>query len=129
MPLFQTHHVRAVFSGHEHLFEHWVEHYTDAGGAHRMDLIVSGGGGAPIYPYTGEPDLRDYLKANQANKVQLEHLVKPGNQDSPTPYHFVLVRVDGNKLDMQVIAVDWGRGFAPYRSNKFELEDDQETNN
>jgi len=129
MPLFQTHHVRAVFSGHEHLFEHWVEHYTDASGAHRMDLIVSGGGGAPVYPYTGEPDLRDYLKANEASKVQLEHLVKPGTQDSPTPYHFVLVRVDGNKLDMQVIGVDWGRGFAPYRSNKFELEDDQEKKN
>jgi hypothetical protein len=51
MPLFHTHHVRAVFSGHEHLFEHWVEHYTDASGTHRLDLIVSGGGGAPIYTY------------------------------------------------------------------------------
>ena len=55
MPLFNTHRVRVVFSGHEHLFEHWVEHYTDASGSHRMDLIVSGGGGAPIYNYTGEP--------------------------------------------------------------------------
>lgn len=123
MPLFNANHVKVVFSGHEHLFEHWVEHYTDAGGTHRMDLVVSGGGGAPIYPYSGEPDLRDYLKANEASKVQLEHLVKPGNQDSPTPYHYVVVRVDGEKLEMEVIAVDWGRGFAPYRSNKAELED------
>ena len=123
MPLFQTHHVRAVFSGHEHLFEHWVEHYTDATGTHRMDLVVSGGGGAPIYSYSGEPDLRDYLKANEASKVQLEHLVKPGNQDSPTPYHFVVVHVDGEKLDLDVIGVDWGRGFAPYRSNQVGLED------
>ncbi len=123
MPLFQTHHVRAVFSGHEHLFEHWVEHYSDASGTHRMDLVVSGGGGAPLYPYSGEPDLRDYLKANEANKVTLEHLVKPGGEDSPSPYHFVLVRVDGEKLDLQVIAVDWGRNFAPYRSNKAELQD------
>jgi hypothetical protein len=123
MPLFQAHHVRAVFSGHEHLFEHWVEHYTDTAGTHRMDLVVSGGGGAPIYPYTGEPDLHDYVKANEANKVQLEHLVKPGNQDSPTPYHFVLVRVDGETLDIEVIGVDWGRNFAPYRSNKAELQD------
>jgi hypothetical protein len=46
MPLFNGQHVRVVFSGHEHLFEHWVEHYTDASGSHRMDLIVSGGGGA-----------------------------------------------------------------------------------
>ena len=123
MPLFHQNHVKVVFSGHEHLFEHWVEHYTDQTGGHRMDLVVSGGGGAPLYPYTGEPDLRDYQKANEANKATLDHLVKPGNQDSPTPYHFVLVRVDGDKLNLQVIAVDWGRGFAPYRSNSQELQD------
>jgi hypothetical protein len=88
-----------------------------------MDLVVSGGGGAPIYPYMGEPDLRDFLKANEASKVTLDHIVKPGNADSPTPYHYVLVKVDSDKLDMQVIAVDWGRGFAPYRSNSIPLED------
>lgn len=41
MPLFNAYHVRAVFSGHEHLFEHWVERYTDASGPHRMDLVDS----------------------------------------------------------------------------------------
>ena len=91
-----------------------------------MDLVVSGGGGAPIYPYTGEPDLRDYLKANEGSKVTLQHLVKPGNRDSPTPYHYVLVRVDGNKISLEVIAVDWGRGFAPYRSSKTERQDAQD---
>jgi 3',5'-cyclic AMP phosphodiesterase CpdA len=123
MPLFSAYHVRAVFSGHEHLFEHWVEHYTDATGSHRMDLVVSGGGGAPIYAYSGEPDLREYLKANDATKVKLQHLVKPGVERGSNPYHFVIVRVDGEKLDMEVIAVDWGGGFQPYRSNKVELQD------
>jgi 3',5'-cyclic AMP phosphodiesterase CpdA len=123
MPLFRAHHGRAVFSGHEHLFEHWVERYTDSSGAHRMDLVVSGGGGAPLYAYSGEPDLREYLKANEAGKVRLEHLVKPGNQASVTPYHFVIVRVDGDKLEIQVIGVDWGRGFSPYGSDKTELQD------
>ena len=123
MPLFNGHHVRIVFSGHEHLFEHWVEHYTDASGQHRMDLVVSGGGGALIYPYMGEPDLREYLKANDANKVTLQHLVKPGVERGSNPYHFVIVRVDGEKLDMEVIAVDWGTGFQPYRSNKVALQD------
>lgn len=123
MPLFNANHVTIVFSGHEHLFEHWIEHYTDATGAHRMDLVVSGGGGAPIYFYTGEPDLRDFLKTNEASKVTLEHLVRPGNEDSPTPYHYVLVKVDGEKISLEVIAVDWGRGFAPYRSNKADLHD------
>jgi hypothetical protein len=123
MPLFNANHVRIVFSGHEHLFEHWVERYTDTIGAHRMDLVVSGGGGAPIYAYTGEPDLRDYLKANEASKVALDHLVKPGVDRGLNPYHYVIVRVDGDRLDMEVVSVDWGTGFAPYRSNKVELQE------
>ena len=124
MPLFQAHHVRAVFSGHEHLFEHWVEHYSDASGRHRMDLIVSGGGGAPIYTFTGEPNLEEYLKANEASKVELQHLVKPSVDAGLNPYHYLLVRVDGENLDMQVISVDWGKGFEPYRSNKVALQDE-----
>jgi hypothetical protein len=124
MPLFRAHHVRAVFSGHEHLFEHWVEHYTDASGRHRMDLVVSGGGGAPIYTYTGEPKLEEYLKANEASKVELQHLVKPSVDAGLNPYHYLLVRVDGENLDMQVISVDWGKGFEPYRSNKVTLKDE-----
>jgi hypothetical protein len=123
MPLFHLNHVRALFSGHEHLFEHWVEHYTDANGRHRMDLIVSGGGGAPIYTYTGEPKLEEYLKANEASKVELKHLVKPSVDPGLNPYHYLLVRVDGENLDMQVISVDWGKGFEPYRSNRVALKD------
>ena len=123
MPLFRAHHVRAIFSGHEHLFEHWVERYVDASGPHRMDLIVTGGGGAPLYTYQGEPDLREYLKAGEANKVALEHLVKPGIERGGSPYHFVVVRVDGDSLDLEVVGVDWGVGFQPYRSNRVELKD------
>jgi len=26
-------------------------------------------------------------------------------------------------LNMEVVSVDWGTGFAPYRSNKVELQD------
>jgi len=123
MPLFHANHVRALFSGHEHLFEHWVEHYADSSGTHRMDLIVSGGGGAPLYPYMGEPDIDGYLKANESNKVKLEHIVKPGTEEAPSPYHFLIVQVDGDHLGIQVVGVDWGKNFAPYRSNKVELQD------
>jgi len=35
----------------------------------------------------------------------------------------VIVRVDGEKIDMEVTGVDWGSGFQPYRSNKVELQD------
>lgn len=123
MPLFQANHVRAVFSGHEHLFEHWVERYTDGGQAHRMDLIVSGGGGAPIYTYTGEPDLKAFLQANQASHVTLEHLVKPSVDPGQNPYHYLIVHVDGPRMDIEVIGVDWGAHFEPYRTNKVTLQD------
>jgi hypothetical protein len=124
MPLFRAHHFKAIFGGHEHFFEHWVERYVDSAGVqYRMDLVVTGGGGAPLYAYQGEPDLRDYIKANEAFKVRLEHLVKPGAHRGDNAYHYVLVQVDGERLKMEVIGVDWGSDYRPYRSNKIELED------
>ncbi|MEO6237318.1 MAG: metallophosphoesterase, partial [Vicinamibacterales bacterium] len=48
MPLFRQYHVRMVVTGHDHLFDHWVERYDDNGVAYRMDSIVTGGGGAPL---------------------------------------------------------------------------------
>ena len=115
--------MRLTLSGHEHLFEHWVERYEDASGPHRMDHIVSGGGGAPLYPYLGEPDLREYTRVNSESKVAMQHLVKPGFERGGSPYHYVIVRVDGDRLDLEVVGVDWGVGFQPYRSNKTELQD------
>jgi hypothetical protein len=121
MPLFRQHHVDAVFSGHEHFFEHWVEHYRDTTGPHRLDLVVTGGGGAPIYTYQRDPDTRDYLRANANIELRLEHLAKPGMEAGSNPHHFVLVRVDGDRLEMEVIGSDWGAGFQPYRSNQTPL--------
>ena len=117
MPLFRQHHVRLLLTGHEHLYEHWVERYTDASGAHRMDQIVSGGGGAPLYTYVGEPDLREYLAAGKPEKIAVEHLARPSSEPGANPFHYVVVHVDGERISLEVIGVDWGRGFAPYRSN------------
>ncbi|MEO7363423.1 MAG: metallophosphoesterase, partial [Gemmatimonadaceae bacterium] len=97
MPLFRTHHVRLVLTGHEHLYEHWVERYVDASGTHRIDQIVSGGGGAPLYAYTGEPDLREYLTQNAAAKVSVEHLARPSVEPGGNPFHFVVIHVDGDR--------------------------------
>jgi hypothetical protein len=121
MPLFRAHHVRALFTGHEHLFEHWVERYTDDSGLHRMDLLVTGGGGAPLSRYQGEPDTAPYVRMNASSKVQVEHLVKPGMQPGDNPYHFVIVRVDGQQMDLEITGIDWGRDFRPYRGNRSEL--------
>ena len=123
MPLFRAHHVRLLLTGHEHLYEHWVERYVDASGAHRIDEIVSGGGGAPLYTYTGEPDLRDYITAGAAQKVSVDHLARPSSEPGANPFHYVVVHVDGTKISLEVVAVDWGKGFAPYRSNAASLTD------
>jgi 3',5'-cyclic AMP phosphodiesterase CpdA len=124
MPLFRKHNVDLVFTGHEHLFEHWVERYRGTDGKqHRMDQIVSGGGGAPLYTYQGEPNLREYLAAGRADSVRLQHLVKPGMTAGDNAYHFLIVHVDGSKVSVDVVGVDWGASFQPYRSARAALAD------
>jgi hypothetical protein len=123
MPLFRKYHVRALLTGHEHLFEHWVERYTDGSGhKYRMDEIVTGGGGAPLIGFRGEPDTGPYLERYKAQKVRLEHLVTPGPKPGDNPYHYVVVEVNGTNLNLKVIGVDWGKDFKPYRSNTTALQ-------
>jgi hypothetical protein len=110
MPLFRKHHVRLLVTGHDHLYDHFVERYDDEGVAYRMDTIVTGGGGAPTYTYVGEPDLRAYLAGNAAANVKVEHLMKPGTTIAENPHHFVAVTVDGDNLSLEVI----GTSPAPY---------------
>jgi 3',5'-cyclic AMP phosphodiesterase CpdA len=123
MPLFRKYRVKALFVGHEHLFEHWVERYENAGKKYRLDLIVTGGGGAPLYSYHGEPDLSEYLNANKDSKAKLEHLVKPGYDRGDNAYHYTVIKVDGEQMSLEVIGVDWGNGYRPYQSNKADLRD------
>ncbi|MGE5732787.1 MAG: metallophosphoesterase family protein, partial [Gemmatimonas sp.] len=117
MPLFRQFHVKLLLTGHEHLFEHWVERYSDATGDYRIDQIVSGGGGAPLYGYQGEPETHQYIQQNAASKVRLQHLVRPSVDPGANPHHYLVVHVDGPKLTIEVIGVGWGQGFEPYRSN------------
>jgi hypothetical protein len=123
--LFRQHHARILFSGHDHLFEHWVERYEDvAGRKFRLDHVVTGGGGAPLYAYVGKPDLQEYLKTNASEKVALEQIARPGDEPGDGAYHFVLVKVDGERIDLEVVGVDWGRNFQPYRSRRMKLQDE-----
>ena len=127
LPLFHKHHVAIVFSGHEHLFEHWVERYQDSSGKRfRMDHVVTGGGGAPLYSFTGRPDTRPYIVASPNEKIELEQLAAPGIEPGNNAYHYVIVRVDGARVRLEVIGIDWGAGFQPYRSRRADLQDAQQ---
>jgi len=122
MPLFRRYHVRMTIAGHEHLLEHFVERYDDGGRTYRMDDIVSGGGGAPTYVYRGEPDLREYLEANASQHVRVQHLLKPGPTVADNPHHFLIVRVDGNRLSLEAVSTG-ATPYLPYGTRQLSLED------
>jgi hypothetical protein len=114
VPLFRKYHAALIVAGHDHLYDHFVEHYVDNGVTYRMDSLVTGGGGAPIYTYVGEPDLSAYVQANSAQSVRVDHLMKPGSTIAENPHHFVVVQVDGDRLSLEVI----GTGATPYTPYK-----------
>jgi len=123
LPLFRRHHVRLTITGHDHLLDHWVERYTDGGAAYRRDDIVTGGGGAPIYTYTGEPDLSGYVAAGRAASVRVDHLARPGRTRDDNPHHFLVIRVDGDRLSLEVTSIG-GKRLTPYRGKaSVELND------
>jgi len=113
LPLFRKHHVDLTITGHDHLFDHWVEHYVDRGITYRMDHVVTGGGGAPIYTYAGEPDVRAYVTANAAQAVRLDHPMRPGVTPEENPHHFVTIRVDGDRLSLEVTGIG-PADYTPY---------------
>jgi len=120
LPLFHKHHVSATLCGHDHLFDHFVERYDDRGRTYRMDHIVSGGGGAPTYLYRGEPDLQPYLSANASQNVRIEHIIKPGQRIEDNPHHFLIVRVDGARLSLEVVGTG-PMAYLPYGRERVDL--------
>jgi|KBSSwiStaDraftv2_1062776.scaffolds.fasta_scaffold69456_2 hypothetical protein len=123
LPLFRTHHVRLTITGHDHLFDRFVERYDDASGSHRMDHVVSGGGGAPIYSYRGEQDLQLYAATAAPQRIKVEHPVRPGVREADNPHHFVIFEVDGDRLWLEV-RTTVAAPFMP-QPTKIELTDDK----
>jgi hypothetical protein len=121
LPLFRKYHVRMTLTGHDHLLDHFVERYDDGGRTYRMDHLLSGGGGAPTYVYTGEPNLQPYIAANAAQNVRVEHLIKPGRAIEDNPFHFVIVRVDGDRLSLDVISTR-ATPYLPYGHQRVDLD-------
>ena len=78
VPLFEKYNVSAVFTGHDHNYQHHVK-----GGVH---YVVTGGGGAPLYPVDGP----------------LEGIT----QKVESTEHFVRVKVDGTQAVVEAVALD-----------------------
>jgi hypothetical protein len=124
LPLFREQHVRLLLAGHDHLFDHYIERYSDSTGTHRLDHIVTGGGGGPIYRYTGEPDLQRYAETALPMQVSIEHAVRPSRQVSDNPHHFVVIQVDGTHLQLRVVSTV-AAPFLPYGTDTVSLDDVQ----
>jgi len=78
VPLFEKYRVNAVFNGHDHNYQHHVNN-----GVH---YVVTGGGGAPLYPVDGP----------------LEGIT----QKVESTEHYVTVKVEGAKAVVEAIALD-----------------------
>jgi predicted phosphodiesterase len=74
-PLFERHEVDVVFNGHKHNYER-----NEVGG---ITYIVTAGGGAPLYTMTDQELTQSVFKR---------------------AYHFVLVEIDGYRLEATVIS-------------------------
>ena len=55
MPLFRKHHVRLLVTGHDHLYDHWVERYDDKGVTYRIDTVSPGAGEHRAPPISASP--------------------------------------------------------------------------
>lgn len=78
VPVFERLRVAAVFNGHDHNYQHHVKN-----GVH---YVVTGGGGAPLYPVDGP----------------LEGITRKVESTE----HYVTVKVDGSKAVVEAVALD-----------------------
>ncbi len=123
LPLFRKHHVRLTIAGHEHFFEHWVEHYRDGNDTYRMDHIVEGGGGAPTYVFNATPDAGLFEAMAAPQHVEVKPLAQPGWTVADNPHSFVILEFDGDRIWLRVVA-EGGAPYAPYGTDRIELSED-----
>jgi hypothetical protein len=96
-PLFEKYRVEAVFSGHDHTYEHSLHNGTQ--------YLVSGGGGAPLYPKDPHADAVDAEASRYFERT----------------YNFLRVQVIGDFVEVAAMRDDgtliesWGWGRMPER--------------
>lgn len=84
LPRFLSTKVKAVFSGHDHYYEHGIA-------ANRLHYIISGGGGAPLYETFYEPTLAAYPRDVKV---------------STSVYNFQVVNVNGKGIEVSTYEGD-----------------------
>ncbi|MGH7328049.1 MAG: metallophosphoesterase family protein, partial [Polyangiaceae bacterium] len=77
LDIFKAHHIDLIVSGHDHVYER--------GESHGMAYLVSGGGGAPLYPI-GDP-----LKSTRKGE---------------SSYHYIEAKIDGDTFSMTAKRID-----------------------
>ena len=113
-----------IVAGHDHLFDHLVERYTDSG-VHAIAWTASSPAAAArrSTPTSASPTCAAYVAASAAQSVRVEHLVKPGATPDDNPHHFVVVQVDGDRLSLEVVGTG-ATDITPYNgSAKIALSD------
>ena len=83
VPLFEKHNVQLVFTGHDHNYQHHV-----FGGVH---YVVTGGGGAPLYPLDAP------MEGITQKVISTEHFVRL--KVTPTNAVVEAVGLDGSVID------------------------------
>jgi hypothetical protein len=53
--------------------------------------------------------------------IKLDRITDPLYEPGDGAYHYVPAQVDGNRISLEVISVDWVRNYRPYRNNKADL--------
>lgn len=89
-PLFDRYHVTTVFSGHDHLYYHTVRN--------GIPYIVSGGGGAPLYPAIPEKGAVEGDKYESVNHIVVCDVLG----DSVV---YTVLRADGSVLEKFALAI------------------------
>ncbi|MCB2210725.1 metallophosphoesterase [bacterium] len=100
LQLFADNGVQAVFSGHEHVYQHNPTHLLSGGDTHTIHFYTSSGGGVPI---------RSAPPVEQVEELRYKYRQEGLGAHQPTilsEYHYCLVSVEGDRLIIDTMVVD-----------------------
>ncbi len=100
LDLFQKCGVTAVFSGHEHLYEHNVLRYERQGVPAQMHFVISSGGGGPLRKHPPEEKTQAQAEAYRTAGLDVRH------ERQERRYHYALVDVNAERVRIEVKAVE-----------------------